>query len=176
MASSVISRGSRDLGKQRTPAVQDHQRIQDGASGFLLPHRLAKHVRQPRGCPGGCRARVACGSPAQPAVTRSGGGCSLSPRVTAVIAGLLAGRGACCLSAPETMARATATAAYQLGASTVTALTMVSAVCSDDAGGPAPCCLASCRYVGYRVRKPGRSRATGPAKMLFVTTARFGTS
>ena len=63
-------------------------------------------------------------------MTRSGSGCSLSPRATAVIAGLLAGRGACYLSAPETMARTAATAACRLGASAVTTLMMVPAVCA----------------------------------------------
>ena len=143
----------RDLGKQRTSAVQDHQRIPRRRLGLpaaaWLPGRL----------PGAAGAWVACGSPAQSAMTRSGSGCSLSPRVTAVIAGLLAGRGACCLSASEMMARATATAAYRLGALTVATPMMVPAVCADDASGPASCRLAGC----HRVRLPGpetdRSRA-----------------
>jgi hypothetical protein len=59
------------------------------------------------------------------------------------------------LSAPGTMARATATAAYRLGASTVATLMMVSAVCADDSGAPAPCRLVSC----YRERNPVRKLA-----------------
>jgi hypothetical protein len=59
------------------------------------------------------------------------------------------------LSAPGTMGRATAAAAYRLGASTVTTLMMVPAVCADDAGAPAPCRLASC----YRERNPVRKLA-----------------
>jgi hypothetical protein len=52
------------------------------------------------------------------------------------------------------MARALATAAYRLGASTVTTLMMVPAVVrGEDAGGPAPCRLADCRGGGYRVRE-----------------------
>jgi hypothetical protein len=79
----------------------------------------------------------------QPAMTRSGSGCSLSPRAAAVIDGLL-GAGACCLSAPETMARAMATAPYRPGASTVATLMMVR---GEDAGGPAPCRLAAAAKV-----------------------------
>jgi hypothetical protein len=62
------------------------------------------------------------------------------------------------------MARAAAAAAYRLGASTVATLMMVSAVCADDAGGPAPCCLAGCRCEGYRVRKLAPRARSGPRR------------
>jgi len=86
------------------------------------------------------------------------------------------GAGACCRSAPETMARATATAAYRPGASTVTTLMMVSAVCGVTM-------LADLRHAAWlaaaaKVTGSGNwplSRATGPAKMLFVTTVCFET-
>ncbi len=84
--------------------------------------------------------------------------------------------GACCLSASETMARATATAAYRPGASTVTTLMMVPAVCAVTM-------LADLRHAAWlaaaaKVTGSGNwllSRATGPAKMLSVTTVCFET-
>jgi hypothetical protein len=74
------------------------------------------------------------------------------------------------------MARATATAAYRPGASTVTTLMMVPAVCAVTM-------LAGLRHAAWlaaaaKVTGSGNwplSRATGPAKMLFVTTACFET-
>ncbi len=78
------------------------------------------------------------------------------------------------MSAPETMARATATAAYRPGASTVTTLMMVPAVCALTM-------LADLRQAAWlaaaaKVTGSGNwPRATGPAKMLFVTTVCFET-
>ena len=70
------------------------------------------------------------------------------------------------------MARAMATAAYRTGASTVTTLMMVSAVCGVTM-------LADLRHAAWlaaaaKVTGSGnwpRSASAGPAKMLFVTTA-----
>jgi hypothetical protein len=70
------------------------------------------------------------------------------------------------------MARATATDAYRPGASTVTTLMMVPAVCAVTM-------LADLRHAAWlaaaaKVTGSGTwplSRATGSAKMLFVTTA-----
>jgi hypothetical protein len=70
------------------------------------------------------------------------------------------------------MARATATAAYRPGVSTVTTLMMVSAVCALRmlAGLRHAAWLAAAAKVAGSGNWP-LSRATGPAKMLFVTTA-----
>ena len=89
-------------------------------------------------------------SPAQLTMTRSGSGCPLSPRATAVIAGVLAGRGGLL---PE---RTGDDGAGGVG--------------GDGAGGPAPCRLAGCRCEGYRFGNWPLSRATGPATMLFIAT------
>ena len=75
------------------------------------------------------------------------------------------------------MARATATAAYRPGASTVTTLMMVPAVCALTM-------LADLRQAAWlaaaaKVTGSGNwplSRAAGPAKMVFVTTVCFETS
>jgi hypothetical protein len=74
------------------------------------------------------------------------------------------------------MARATATAAYQLGASTVTTLKMAPTVCAltMPAGLRHAAWLAAAAKVAGSGNWP-LSRAAGPAKMLLVTTTSLET-
>jgi len=172
----------RDLGKQRTLAVQDHQRIpRGGASGFLLSAPFSEAT-----CGNWVAAREAAERGRGMGHVRVTGAVGhdqvrqrmlAGPRAAAVIAGLLAGCGGLL---PERVGDDGAgdghgcVPPWRIDGDH--ADDGVGGVRADDAGGPAPGRLAGCRREGYRVRKPGRSRAAKPAKILFVTTACLETS
>jgi hypothetical protein len=109
-------------------------------------------------------------------MTGSGSGCPLNPRATAVIAGVLAGRGGLLPERARDDGAGDGHGCVPVGASTMTTLTMVSAVCGVTM-------LADLRHApGWlplrRLTGSGNwplSRATGPAKMLSITTACFET-
>ena len=131
----LLAGKARYLGKQRTLAVQDHQGIpRGGASGFLPPTPFSEAT---------CCNCVAAREAAERGrgmgyvrVTGTAGHDQVRQRMLAEPSRdggqspvCWLGAEACCVSASEAMARARATAAYRPGASTVTTLMMVSAVC-----------------------------------------------